>query len=168
MAIIGAKSWKLKRLTAGQEELDSNEFFREPKIFDLQECKVSKKTANASREAIFTVDNHGKFEDELPKQALTTAQIQVIEKLNNTSVTFWPYADNENFNFEATVQVEALRPYSGWEAIDIYKMTISSKKEVEIIFQATKIGCFGWKFFPDPGPDPTTTGAFGWNELQEP
>lgn len=132
MAHLGSTGWKLKRLTAGQEELDSNNFFNEEKQFLLQQNKVTSITAKAERKTFSITDNHALFEFQIPKSAIDSATEAIINKLNLTSVTFWPYADNESFNFEAIVQVQPLRPYSGWREVDIYKVTIRSKKEVVI------------------------------------
>jgi len=161
---LGSTGWKLKRLTAGQEELDSNDFFNETKEFSLQESKVLSITAKAERKTFSIVDNHATFEFEIPKSALSTAQETVVKKLNLTSVTFWPYADNTSFSFECIVQVEPKRPYSGWREIDFYNVKIRSKKEV-VIETAIAQGIAGWDLLPDPGADPTTTGTAGWDLL---
>jgi len=163
---LGSTGWKLKRLTAGQEELNSNGFFNETKEFSLQESKVLSITAKAERKTFSIVDNHATFEFEIPKSALSTAQEAVVKKLNLTSVTFWPYADNTSFSFECIVQVEPKRPYSAWRDIDFYNVKIRSKKEV-VIETATAQGIAGWDFMPDPGADPTTTGTAGYDLMTE-
>ena len=129
---LGKTAWKLKRLTAGQEELNGNDFFNKTKEFSLQENKVSSITGKAERKTFSFVDNHASFEYEIPKSAITESQEAIIRKLNLTSVTFYPYADNEDFSFEAIVQVEPKRPYSGWRDIDFYNIKIRSKQEVTI------------------------------------
>ncbi len=163
---LGVKGWKLKRLTAGQEELDSNDFFTETNSFELQQNKIISITAKADRKTFSIVDNHAIFEFTIPKSDINSAQKAIIEKLNLTSVIFWPYADNENFSFECAVQVDPKRPYSGWRDIDFYNVKIKSKKEI-VIPTDIVVGIARYNYMPDPGPDPTTTGIARYDLLTE-
>ena len=156
-------------------------------IHDRQEVKFFpyRENDNISIDCIFIVQDYN--EKNRPENAAANIKLFSIDQATTVhGILDQPgmiiFSDNEVFYFSGvnTIAIE-----NNQVSVSVKKTTAKAQNstiqnvneyndfEFNLINLADyepeeePAGIFGWKVFPEPGPEPTTTGIFGFDELEE-
>lgn len=134
MSLYGLQNFKIQRLDVPEDIYNSNGEYVETRIFNLEQIKNKETTAKAAGFKLIDQNKYAEFEFHISK--MSEADEELLRRLNFTTCKFWPYADNESYNFDVVVTVDIIPVTFRFNAAI---MKVRSKSHIIPIFLKTII-----------------------------